>query len=463
MASTDTLPDDVLLPIFNFYVYHEESDTESETAWQTLVHVCHRWRIIVFGSPRYLNLQLVCTPRTRARDMLDVWPAFPLNIWCDSTGTLGSVDNVIAALERDDRVCKIIVVNVRRLVFETLFLAMQQPFSELTHLTLWSTDEMVPVVPDSFLGGSVPRLEYLRLDGIRFPGLPNLLLSATHLATLYLENIPHSGYIAPDVMVVALSTLTRLETLLLTFKSPRSYPHLAGRCPPPSTRSVLPVFTLLRFKGASEYLEDLVACIDTPQLFILDIAFFNDIIFDTPQLVQFISRIPKSRTLETAHIAIRDDGARVYFSSPMSDYGELNVGILCKGLDWQLSSLGQVCASCLPLFSTLEDLYIREYSRSQLDRKDGFENGLWLELLQPFTTIKNLYLAEKVVPLIVPALQELVESRTTEILPTLQNIYSGGPESSGPVQEGIKQFVAARRVAGHPIAASHWSPEQDKI
>ena len=259
MASTDTLPDDVLLPIFNFYVYHDESPAESETAWQTLVHVCRRWRIIVFGSPRYLKLQLVCTPRTRVRDMLDVWPAFPLDVWCDSTGTSGNVDNIIAALERDDRVCKFIVVNFRRLVFETLFLAMQQPFPELTYLQVWSIDETVPVVPDSFLGGSAPHLEYLWLNGIPFPGLPKLLLSATHLVNLYLQFIPHSGYISPEGMVAALSTLTRLENLSLGFESPRSFPDRASRRPPPKTRSVLPILTRFSFKGVSEYLDELVA------------------------------------------------------------------------------------------------------------------------------------------------------------------------------------------------------------
>ena len=453
----DTFPDDVLLPMFNFYVYHDESPAESETAWQTLVHVCRRWRIIVFGSPRYLKLQLVCTPRTRVRDMLDVWPAFPLDVWCDSTGTSGNVDNIIAALERDDRVCKFIVVNFRRLVFETLFLAMQQPFPELTHLTLWSTGGTVPVVPDSFLGGSGTRLEFLRLEGIRFSRLPELLMSATHLATLYLINIPHSGYIAPDAMVVALSTMTRLETLLLTFKSPRSCPDQASRRLLPSTRSVLPSFTTFRFKGVSEYLEDLVAGINAPQLYVLDITFFNDIELDTSQFVQFISRTPKLRAPENAQITLRDDHIGVDVSSETSDYRSFKVTILCKGLDWQLSSLGLVCTSCRSPLSMLEGLSFYEVSRSQPDRKVDIENGLWLELLQPFTNVKNLYLSEKVVPRIVPALQELVGGRTTEVLPTLQNIFLGGPESLGPVQEGIGQFVAARQVAGHSIAVSRWT------
>ena len=50
------LPDDVLLAIFDFC-----GDKYELEAWQTLVHVCRRWRSVVLGSPRRLGLQLVCT------------------------------------------------------------------------------------------------------------------------------------------------------------------------------------------------------------------------------------------------------------------------------------------------------------------------------------------------------------------------------------------------------------------
>ena len=67
---------------------------------------------------------------------------------------------------------------------------------------------------------STPSLGVLVLDGIPFPGLPKLLLSATYLVYLHLYNIPHSGYISPDVMVTALTALTSLQFLQLEFQSP---------------------------------------------------------------------------------------------------------------------------------------------------------------------------------------------------------------------------------------------------
>ena len=58
----------------------------------------------------------------------------------------------------------------------------------------------------------------------------------------------------------------------------------------------------------------------------------------------------------------------------------------------------------------------------------------------------------------------LVEGRTTEVLLALQNIFLEGLESPGSVQEGIAKFVAARQVAGRPIAVFSWaSSNRDKV
>ena len=444
------LPDDAILEIFDSYLYGCRYE-ERERAWQSLVHVCRRWRHIVFGSPRRLNLQLTCTGGTPTRDRLDIWPALPLIVEVSEDEPIRSVDDIVAGLERTSRVRQIDITNV---AISDLLVAMQQPFPEMTYIRLWPTDDEVPVVPDSFLGGSAPRLKYITWSSIPCPGSPKLLLSATHLDSLHLHDIPHSGYFSPDAMVTVLSTLTSLSYLWLSFQSPRSCPDPASRRPPPLTRYVLPGFKLLRFRGVSEYLEDLVACIEAPHLYVLDITFFYDIDFDTPQFMQFISRTPMSREPEKAQITLWDYSAR--FSSFSSRYigREFKIEISCKRLDWQLSSLGQVCTPFLHLLSMLEDLSFSMESRLQPDRKDDSEDGLWLELLQPFPTVKNLHLSEKVAPLFVPALQELVEGRTTEVLPILQNIFLRGPESSGPVQEGIGKFVAARQVADHPIAVS---------
>ena len=454
----DILPDEVLLAIFDFLV-DQDVDQAAQLpriprkkeieSWQSLVHVCRRWRRIVFESPHRLNLRLVCTIKTSARDTLDVWPALPLLIR-DSACYGECFDNFMALLKHNDRVCQINLGGIPGLHLEKLSAAMQEPFPELTLLVLLSP-EMVPALPDSFLGGSAPRLRFLWLEGISFPGLPKLLLSATRLVHLTLYDIPHSGYISPEAMLAALSTLATLESLSLGFLSSQPFPDLADRPPLSQTRSALPVLTYFWYQGASGYLDDLVARIDAPQVNKLYITFFHQIVFHTPQFTCFIRRTPALKALKKAHVAFDESHAHAILSSR---YGLLHMTIVEFGL--QVSSLERICTSFLSSLFSLEDLYIYEYPSSHPDWRGDTENTAWLELLHPFSAVKNLYLSKQIASIIGHALQDLVGGRTTEVLPTLQHIFLEGLLPSGPIQEGIQQFVAMRQVTSHHIAVSRW-------
>jgi hypothetical protein len=254
-------------------------------------------------------------------------------------------------------------------------------------------------------------------------------------------------------MATGLSVLTRLDRLEIVFKSPRSHPDPTSQRPPPSTRTLLPVLTRLRFCGAGEYLEDFVALIDAPLLDNLEITFFHRLIFDTPQLTQFIRRTPKFKAHDEARMIFSD--WFVWVTIPQSSDGLLELAISCRRSDWQLSSLTQVCSSSFPqaFIPAVEHLYILEVGFC--DWQDDVENSQWLELLRPFTAVKYLYLSRRFVRRIAPALQELVGERVTEVLPALQTLFLEETHSSGPVQ-GIGQFVAARQLSSHPIAVSRW-------
>jgi hypothetical protein len=207
------LPDVALLEIFESYLYGQLRP------WQTLVHVCRKWRTIVFGSPRRLNLQLYCTARIPVRETLDVWPPLPIIIGSHGHEKWG-VDNIVAALEHNDRICELNLFDIPSSQFKKVLAAMQQPFPALTYLGLWLGDETAPVDPDLFLSGSAPRLRHLWLQYVPFPGLPKLLLSATHLVYLNLWSIPHSGYISPEEIVTCLSTLIDFRGFGLQFLNP---------------------------------------------------------------------------------------------------------------------------------------------------------------------------------------------------------------------------------------------------
>ncbi|KAF8502721.1 hypothetical protein F5888DRAFT_1887397 [Russula emetica] len=463
------LPDDVLLEIFGFCAIGDFRlrDKRRTWGWQVLAHVCRRWRNVVFQSPRHLNLRLLCTSKTPARDTLDIWPPLLLivpdtkKIFIDKSS---SVDNIIAALERNDRVCQIQLSysTSSQLEYVTDSPAMQKPFPELTDLWLDAVEYNRPgtILPDSFLGGTAPRLRSLELNGVTFPGLPKLLLSTTRLVDLRLLDVSRSGHIPHEAMATSLSALTSLESLRLWFRfhsQPR--PALESRRlpPPPLTRSILPGLTKIEFKGASEYLEVILARIDAPRLNELYTIFLDQIIFNTPQLFQFISRSPTLRAPEMGSIAFNPSEITVRFSPQTSDYDVLIVTILYTVSGWQLSFLRQIFTSFLPPISTLEDLYINVNPYWQ----DDDENTLWLELLPAFAAVKNLYLRGESVPRIAPALQELVGGRMTEVLPTLEHIFLEGFQASGPFHEGIEKFVAARRLTSHPVTVSRWDRDME--
>jgi hypothetical protein len=436
--------------------------------WQTLVHVCRRWRTIVVGSKNRLSLRLVCTSETPTRDTLDVWPALPLVI--DENAFLSEgADNIVAALEYSDRVNQI-RLRLGGSPMEIVLAAMEVPFPNLTCLVLYS-NQTVTILPDSFLDGYAPSMKFLRLSRIPIPGLPGLLLRSIELCHLYLHSIPHSGYFSPEEFVTCLSALRNLLNISLQFESPLSRPDRGSRRPLPLTRTSLPKLGNLNFHGVSEYLEDLLVRIDAPQLKCLDVAFFNQIDFDTPQLVQFVGRTPRLNALEVAHLRFRGGAAEaaagVSLLSLMDQVEEnypapVNVKILCRELDWQVSSLEQLFTPFFPSILTLEDLYTHQTQYPKPDWKDNVEDALWLALLHPFTSVKNLYLSKEFAPRIAPVLQELVGGGTTELLPTLQNIFTEELEPSGPVQEAIGTFIAARRFSGHPIAVSRWERDLNR-
>jgi hypothetical protein len=458
-VTIDMLPDVALLEIFDCYVnqardeeeyYNDHERSLRIQAWHTLVHVCRKWRAIVLGSPRRLDLRLFCKDMTPVKDTLAVWPPLPIVI--EQHYSEGEMDNIIAALEHNDRVCDIHFEYLSNSGLEEVLAVMQQPFPALTHLDMSLNDrrEPPPVVPESFLGGSAPRLQELWFQLFPFPGLPKLLLSATGLVYLHLEHIPHSGYISPEAMVRCLSTLTRLKELSLDFESPLSRPV---RRPHPPTRSILLALTHIWFQGVSEYLEDLVAGIDAPLLNWFNIKFFHQLIFDTPQLAQFIARTPNTQPPVEARIFFSDHSVEVIFLRTFPRGFSLKIS--CRQSDWQLSSLSQVCSLSFPeaFIPGVEHLYI--YNSAQHWQHD-IEDSQWLDVLHPFTAVKYLYLSRECAPRMAPALEKLAG----EVLPSLQNLFLEDLLPSGPVQGAIGKFIAAQQLASHPIAVSHWDRKQ---
>jgi hypothetical protein len=364
-------------------------------------------------------------------------------------GVDNDFDNIVAALGHLDRV-RSIDLRIPDTELNRFATAMKEPFPELTSFGLRTTnEEPVLSLPDSFLGGSAPRLQTLWLIGISFPAIGKLLSSASNLVTLRLIDIPHSGYISPEAMAIGLSPLTRLNHLSIWLQSPLSQPAQPSQ--PWSVRVVLPSLNHFAFRGVSEYLEDLTCHIDAPLLSNLYITFFNQLIFKTPYLSSFISHAENLRSQSQARMIFYRDSVQLFHTT--AGRPGLHLEILCEASDWQLSALAQVCDS-LSLSSralNLARLEICEPLSSQPHWQEDVDDSQWLELLWPFTTVKDLSLSKEFIPRIVPA---LLESASGSWLPELQNIFLPETPLSGPVNKALAQFVTTRRFFGRPVAVN---------
>jgi len=444
------LPDEVLIEIFDLYLACPlPPPSHEEDAWHTLVHMCRRWRYVVFGSPRRLDLRLLCRNR-RLMKTLDIWPELPIVIHVNSQ-KLPSDNTVISVLKRHDRVCKIFIDDVSDSLLEELA-TISEPFPALIELELVSYKADTPTLPDSFLGGSVPRLRSLDLWGIPFPGIGNLLLTTRDLVTLSLGVIPPSEYLSPESMVTILSGLTGLKSLDLNIETAEFWTHGASRRPPALTRVVLPALTNLTFSGDSEYLEDMVSRIDA-SLECIAVTFFDELVFDIPQLRDFIGRtkiLVAPHRAETSFFSYFDLRISLFQRKGDIDFRVLNLEIICD-TDSQLLSPAQAWSLLLPPLPSMEHLCIYTSADFPSQWQHEVEITQWMELLRPFITVKVLVLYKQAVSSVSSALQELVGERVTEFLPALQNIFLEDFPSSSPVPEGIGEFIAARELSGHPI------------
>lgn len=451
----DILTDDALLEIFSFYLGEPSERIETEL-WYTLVHVCRRWRSIVFESPRHLNVQLHYTPNRQVKVMLNFSPNLPIHISANGykVAQWHCENNLVAALEHTDRICQIQLKGFSCSKLEAILTAMQKPFPALTSLDigcpLFSPGAMA-VLPHAFLGGSAQQLRSCKFSGVELSGIWKLLWTANHLVTLRLWDSPNCMHASPEQMATYLSTMPSLESLFIGFRSPQSlhnWPDQPNRHRPPLTRAILPSLTKFHSLVMSEYIEDFVSRIDAPLLDEVDITFFGQPIFNTPQLHDFLARNEKFK----AHRR----GAVVFCGSSTDlelefEFGSFSLRILCKGSGRQVSSMAQFCGSSLYFPSTLKRLDICGV-HLQLPIVDT----QWLDLLHPFKGLKDLYLGEELTLCYALALRGLAGERVTEVLPTLQNLFVEGLEPSGQIQEALGQFVAARQLSGLPVVVHSW-------
>jgi len=360
-------------------------------------------------------------------------------------------DNIVAALDSEhlDRVC-IVKLDITGSLLGKIATVMQGPFPMLTHLHIGLDDGNTPVLPNGFLGGTTSCLQTIYLHGIPFPALPTLLLSASDLVTLNLRKIPPTGYISPEAMVACLATLPRLEIFLIELQLATPRPDRI-RPPPPTVRIVLPALTYFQFQGASEYLEDLVAQIDGPQLNGILIGYLNQLVdFQVAQLSGFIDRSvgPKLTLFKHAHVTF--SCGEVFFEMchpnyPRGDWRTARTTISCEGIDWQVSHIAQVLSHFSATLSTVIHLKLEVQLEGgrQLNGTDDID---WLHLLRQFSTVQTLHVSRELARHIALALEDIAGEMVVQVLPSLHLVHVVGQPASS-----VEKFVAVRWLSGRPV------------
>jgi hypothetical protein len=390
--------------------------------------------------------------------MLDIWPAVPIIILDHSHPTSDlPISNIVAALEHRHRIYGIWLNNITNPQWQSIIEKTQEQFQELTFLELVPQLTVELTVPLEFLGGSAPCLRVARLDSIRFPALPHLLSSSRDLVSLRLHRIPVEGYVSPMAMVAGLSSSTNLQELLIEFQFPKSPLDRTILFPTPRRHVVLPALTKLSFRGISEYLEDFVARIRTPSLHHVEIRYFNQLTFHIPQLVRFIKRTENLGPFNEADVTWSFDGIMMsLLSTETKVYMALQ--ILCHEMDWQLSSLAQLCGQLYPPVSRVEWLDMAMKKIPLPNWQDDMDATQWLEVFQPFTAVNTLHLGSIILSSVLGALEGLDADGAAQVLPTLRDLWFDGPKHWQPssVREAIKLFLYARQHSDCTVTVRRW-------
>jgi hypothetical protein len=439
----------VLLNIFRCFL------DVSPRHWHRLVHICHKWRRIVFASQRALNLRLLCTHGAPVLKMLDCWPTLPIVVQFAESPALNrptpeDVDGIMAALKQSTRVTSINLTVTSSLL--AMLYELEWPFLELEELVLVSQDTARLTLPRTIHWGS--RLRRLHVTRLTFPpAFFRLHFFSRNLMDLQLHEVLDPWHFPPEDLTDVLSRMPQLRSLSLHFLSTANYRALQTA----RVRAILPVLARLDFRGITGYLECLVGGIDVPYLGDIEITFFNEVTFDLDlsQLNEFIDRVGMHSSHRRAYIISSERVISISLTQP-GDPTCLKFHLVCEPLRGQLFSMARICRSLSAFLFNIEELHISATLPSRWEDRLHIER--WLDPINSFEGINEFHISGNLSTSIVRALQ-LADTRRETVLPALHKLYIPQPgPGHEPLTEAVVSFMISRLHSGHPIAMEYEQP-----
>jgi len=349
-------------------------------------------------------------------------------------------------------------------------------------------------------GLRAPLLHRVTLSNVGLPTSSRLLSGAGEdLVSLGLLNFPaEPPDLHPAHLTAQLAALSHLELLTVHFSTAvpnrQVMRQLQGA---PTTRIALPRLRMLAYRGGSAYLEGILARLDAPHLHTLSVEFFNQFTFSVPSLLHF-ARAMNALTFRSAALYFDEDFVSLIVDPLDKRAGDgggggggthpLHVQVKGKLLDWQVTSISQICSTLAPLLAQTENLMLgfhkdgpdpaaagaveAEAPGAAAGWQVAVDRAQWRALFRIFAGVKTLQLSGGRIGDLFRALQPRVGEGngggegegadeegtnddgvdggvfTPEILPALQKLV---PRGWGDPDDAFASFIAARTAAGLPV------------
>ena len=396
-------------------------------------------------------------------DTLSHLPPLPLIIhYLDRTRTITRKDegNMYLGLQQHDRVRQV-VLQAPSSKLRMWLEPMNKLFPILEELSLLSTatdsEKMSQALPELL---QAPKLHRLSLHGISLPKGLSLISSTTALSTLSLTHIRESSYVPPGHLLARLQGLPHLEELSIGFAIPIPLPSSEGELlSVPITPVTLPTLRRLKFRGEHDYLNNLIAQINTPLLERLTVSLLFDLDFTLVNLTKFIHRT-EGLGCHVARVIFNKDGASIDAGNDEQRViGNLGLHVNCKPLDWQVDSTTQVCRALGNVLSAVEELTLDlDVDGMPSDWENRLDSMVWHELLLPFVGVKKLDIGSSLTLQLSQSLKSVAGGLVLELLPELQELEVH-PKTFLP-PNGFSLFVQTRKSVGRPVHLSVLSLQQ---
>jgi hypothetical protein len=197
-----------------------------------------------------------------------------------------------------------------------------------------------------------------------------------------------------------------------------------------------------------------MAQIDAPRHPLIWITYFNQLAdLEVPQLCQFIER--SGDLNQPMHCSVLFQDNLVSFdayptthdldSELLSDIpGDIEIVILCEGIDWQVSHLARVLNQISAVLSNT--IHSAIFSNSTSPEPEDMDDIGWLELVRPFSSVQTLFVSKEFAGHVSRSLENTAAVMATEVLPALEMLCL----EDQPVPS-VHKFIAARWESGLPV------------